>query len=110
MHVDQIRNAAHRLKQNIINHLKSINRRRLLTDCIEQALIGNCDQGINIFPQFFQTDLGHPHLLLAFKTERLGRHSNHQSPGLTSQLGNHRRSAGSRTPTHAGRNKDHISS
>ena len=97
-HRDQVRNPLHTLPQDVVGDPKGLEHRRPLVHYLQQAIVGDDDQGIDLFPQLRDTPLSLGQPFPSFKRERFGDHRHGQRRKLLGDLGDHGRAAGAGGP------------
>lgn len=97
-----------RIAQYTVGSLEGIQQRGVLAQHRQQLLVGDGNQGIDLFGQ--RLDPGHRdlHAALALERERLGDHRDRQDVHLLGDLRHHRGGTGTRTTAHAGGDEDHV--
>ena len=73
-HGDDVRDALHRLAQDVVSDAKCVEEAGAALDRFHQAFVGNDDDGVHGVDELLQRLLGLQHAALAFKGKRLGHH------------------------------------
>ena len=105
---DQFGNALDALAQHIIGHAEGILQAGALVDDLQQAVIGDDDQGIGMFFELGDAGFGRLRAAGAFKGEGAGDHADGQGADFLGDLGHDGGSAGAGAAAQAGGDEDHI--
>src|SRR5579875_2018917 len=105
---DQLRDALDALPQHIVHDHEGGLQRGPLLDHLQQALVGDSDQGVDLVLQARQALLGNLATAGALEVERLGHHCHGQRTAALGDLSHHGGGAGAGPPAHAGGDEHHI--
>ena len=98
----------HTLQEYLIGHLERIENRCVLIGHGEQPVIGDDDLRVDVLFQALNALLGLHRSPATFEPERSCHDADGERTHVTSDLGNHWRSAGSGATALACRNEDHV--
>jgi hypothetical protein len=97
-----------RVPEHIVRHLKgAVNRRSLIAE-VEQAVVGDGNQGIHLIDQPVDTVFSHHGAVRSLEGEWLGAHGNGERAGLLGKLRYYRSAASAGATAHAGGEEHHI--
>ena len=99
--------AGHGAAQHIVSGAESLAHGHIRAQHLQQLLVGDDDQRIDVFFQFFDARAGHL-VATAFVRERTGDHTDGQNAHFLGDFGNHRCGAGTGAAAHAGGDEHHI--
>ncbi len=105
---DQLGNALHALAQHIICQAESRLQVGALIHDLQQAVVGDDDQGIGLLFELGDACLGRLDAARAFEGEGAGDHANGQSADFLGNLRNDGCAAGAGAAAHPGGDEDHI--
>ncbi len=108
-HGDQLGNALDALAQYIIGHAERLLDAGPSVDDLQQAVVGDGDEGIHLLLEGRDAFFGHRTTLGALEGKRLGDHADGQGARLAGDAGDNRGRAGARATPHAGSDKHHVS-
>src|SRR5579871_826774 len=107
-HGDNVRNALHRLTQNIIRDPERIKKARPAFNRFHQSFVWNHDNGVHRADQILQRLFGLHHAPLAFKGERLRNYSDRQCAKFARKRSYYGRGARTCASAEAGRDENHV--
>ncbi len=105
---DEVADALDRLAQHVVGDAEGFRKRRAALDEVEQALVGNGDQGVDGVPELLDAALGVLQAAAAFEAEGLGDHGHGQGADLGRQRGDDRHGARAGAAAQAGGQEDHV--
>ena len=105
---DDLGDALHTLAQHIICGAEGILQRGFLIRDLQQAVIGDDDEGIGMFLEAGNTLFGCLEAFLTFKGEGAGDHANGQCADFAGDLSNDGGCAGAGAAAHAGGDEYHV--
>src|SRR5258706_3802939 len=109
-HGNDVRNALHRLAQNIVGNTKRVEEARAAFDGFHQAFVRNHDNGVHRADQILQRLFGLHHAALAFKRERFCHDGDGQRAEFARKRSHHGRRHGTGASAESGRNENHVQS
>src|SRR6267378_2489744 len=105
---NDIRDALHRLTQDVISDTESIEEAGAPLDGVHQALVGDDDDGVDGADKFLKGLFGLHHAALAFEGERFRDDGNTQRAQFAGERSYDGRRAAARASAEAGGNKNHV--
>ena len=106
--VDQVGDALDALAQDVVGDLEGLDHRGLLVEHLEQAVVGDDDQGVDLGGEFFDPLLGLAAAAAALEAERLGDDADRQRADLAGEAGDDRGGAGAGAAAGTGGDEDHV--
>ena len=107
-HHHQIGDPANARMEDVVRHLESLGKGRLLIGDPEQVLVRNDQQRIDELMQLFEARLGDLHPVGAFELEWFGDHAHRQDVALPSGTSDDRGGAGTGSTAETGGDEHHI--
>ena len=105
---DQVGDALDALAQDVVGDLEGLDHRGLLVEHLEQAVVGDDDQGVDLGGQLLDALVGLVAAAAALEAERLGDDADGERTDLAGEAGDHRGGAGAGAAAGAGGDEDHV--
>ena len=105
---DQVGDPLDALAQDVVGDLEGLDHRGLLVEHLEQAVVGDDDQGVDLGGQLLDALVGLVAAAVALEGERLGDDADGQRADLAGEAGDHRGGAAAGAAAGAGGDEDHV--
>ncbi len=105
---DEVGDALDREVEDLVGLFQHDAEAGLLGGHLQQAVVGNGDDGVHDLAHLVDTLFGLLHAAAALEVEGFGHHGHGERAGLLGGLGDDRRGAGARAAAHAGGDEDHV--
>ena len=105
---DQVGDPLHALAQHVVGDLEGLDHRGLLVEHLEQAVVGDDDQGVDLGGELLDALAGLVAAAGALEAERLGDDADGERADLAGEAGDDRGGAAAGATAGAGGDEDHV--